>query len=45
MRDMRFMPELRFRFDEQFDEAARIDRLLHDPRVKRDTAKSAGEEE
>jgi ribosome-binding factor A len=45
MRDMRFMPEFRFRFDEQFDEAARIDRLLHDPRVKRDTAKSAGEEE
>jgi hypothetical protein len=45
MRDMCFMPELRFRFDEQFDEAARIDRLLHDPRVKRDTAKSAGEEE
>jgi ribosome-binding factor A len=45
MRDMRFMPELRFRFDEQFDEAARIDRLLHDPRVKRDTAKSPGEED
>jgi ribosome-binding factor A len=37
MRDMKFMPELRFRFDEQFDEAARIDRLLHDPRVVRDT--------
>jgi ribosome-binding factor A len=36
MRDMRFMPDLRFRIDEQFDEAARIDRLLHDPRVKRD---------
>jgi ribosome-binding factor A len=39
MRDMRFMPDLRFRFDELFDEAARIDRLLHDPRVKRDTQK------
>ena len=38
-RDMRFMPELRFRFDEQFDEAARIDALLHDPRVTRDTHK------
>jgi ribosome-binding factor A len=37
MRDMRSMPELRFRFDEQFDEAARIDRLLDDPRVRRDT--------
>jgi ribosome-binding factor A len=45
MRDMRFMPDLRFRFDEQFDEAARIDRLLHDPRVKRDTAKSPDEDE
>jgi ribosome-binding factor A len=45
MRDMRFMPDLRFRFDEQFDEAARIDRLLHDPRVIRDTAKTPDEDE
>jgi ribosome-binding factor A len=37
MRDMKAMPELRFRFDEMFDEAARIDRLLDDPRVVRDT--------
>ncbi len=37
MRDMRSMPDLRFRFDEQFDEAARIDALLRDPRVTRDT--------
>lgn len=37
MRDMKSMPELRFRFDEMFDEAARIDRLLDDPRVTRDT--------
>jgi ribosome-binding factor A len=38
MRDMRTIPDLRFRFDEMFDEAARIDALLHDPRVTRDTA-------
>jgi ribosome-binding factor A len=37
MRDMRAIPDLRFRFDEMFDEASRIDRLLHDPRVTRDT--------
>jgi len=37
MRDMRTMPDLRFLFDEQFDEASRIDRLLKDPRVTRDT--------
>jgi ribosome-binding factor A len=40
MRDMRFMPELRFRFDEQFDEAGRIDKLLNDPRVIRDLDKT-----
>jgi ribosome-binding factor A len=44
MRDMRFMPELRFRFDEQFDEAARIDKLLHDPRVTRDIVREADDE-
>jgi ribosome-binding factor A len=36
MRDMRTMPELRFRFDDRFDEASAIDRLLDDPHVKRD---------
>ncbi|MGL5114828.1 MAG: 30S ribosome-binding factor RbfA [Beijerinckiaceae bacterium] len=40
MRDMRSMPELRFRFDEMFDEAARIDRLLDNPKVIRDTGAS-----
>lgn len=43
MRDMKFMPELRFRFDEMFDEAQRIDRLLHDPRVTRDLASGNGD--
>jgi ribosome-binding factor A len=45
MRDMRFMPDLRFRFDEMFDEASRIDKLLHDPRVTRDTRQNSGEKE
>jgi ribosome-binding factor A len=45
LKGMKSMPGLRFRFDEQFDEAARIDKLLHDPRVTRDLdrADSAGD--
>ncbi|MHB2210356.1 30S ribosome-binding factor RbfA [Methylobacterium sp. CM6257] len=34
--NLKFAPELRFRRDETFDEAARIDRLLRDERVQRD---------
>ncbi|MGV7029831.1 30S ribosome-binding factor RbfA [Methylobacterium symbioticum] len=34
--NLKYAPELRFRRDETFDEAARIDRLLRDERVKRD---------
>jgi ribosome-binding factor A len=34
--EMKFMPELRFRLDETFDEADRIDRLLRSPAVARD---------
>ena len=34
--NLKFAPDLRFRADERFDEAARIDRLLHSPAVKRD---------
>ncbi|HKX79659.1 MAG TPA: 30S ribosome-binding factor RbfA, partial [Novosphingobium sp.] len=33
---LKFAPKLRFRGDESFDEAFRIDKLLSDPRVKRD---------
>ncbi len=36
MREMKSIPDLRFRFDEMFDEAARIDRLLDSPAVRRD---------
>jgi len=33
---LKFAPKLNFRSDESFDEAARIDKLLSDPRVRRD---------
>jgi ribosome-binding factor A len=36
IRDMKFCPELRFRRDESFDEAARIDALLDSDAVRRD---------
>jgi ribosome-binding factor A len=36
LRDLRSMPELRFRFDDRFEEATRIEQLLHDPKVRRD---------
>jgi ribosome-binding factor A len=34
--NLKFAPELRFRLDERFDEAERIDRLLRSPAVSRD---------
>jgi ribosome-binding factor A len=37
--NLKFAPDLRFRRDETFDEAARIDALLRSERVLRDTAK------
>jgi ribosome-binding factor A len=36
---MKFAPDLRFRIDERFDEAERIDRLLRSPEVARDLKK------
>ena len=41
--NLKFAPELRFRRDETFDEAARIDALLNSERVQRDTRKPADE--
>lgn len=38
--NMKYAPDLRFRFDETFDEGARIDALLASPKVKQDTRKS-----
>ena len=37
--NLKFAPDLRFRRDESFDEAARIDALLRSERVRRDTGK------
>ncbi|PWB63215.1 MAG: ribosome-binding factor A, partial [Bradyrhizobiaceae bacterium] len=36
--NLKFAPDIRFRIDERFDEAARIERLLRSPEVKRDLA-------
>ena len=37
---LKFAPKLRFRGDESFDEADRIERLLNDPKVARDLDES-----
>jgi ribosome-binding factor A len=37
--NLKFAPEIRFRRDESFEEYARIDRLLADERVRRDTGR------
>ncbi len=37
--NLKFAPDLRFRRDESFDEAARIDALLRSERVARDTSR------
>lgn len=42
---MRFAAKIRFRSDETFDEASRIDALLNDPRVKRDIESEQEEED
>ncbi|MFC0633892.1 30S ribosome-binding factor RbfA [Brevundimonas balnearis] len=42
--DMKFTPDLRFRHDESFDAASRMDRLFNDPRVRADLERDEGEE-
>lgn len=37
--NLRYAPDLRFREDETFEEATRIDRLLDSPKVRQDTQK------
>ena len=37
--NLKFAPDIRFRVDERFEEAERIDKLLHSPEVKRDLEK------
>jgi len=38
--NLKFAPDIRFRVDERFEEAERIDKLLHSPEVARDLTKS-----
>ena len=42
---MQFSPTIRFKLDESFDEASRIEELLHDPEVARDLERDDGEDE
>ena len=37
--NLKFAPDIRFRFDDTFDEANRIDQLLDSPKVRQDTMK------
>ena len=41
--NLKFAPDIRFRIDECFDEAERIERLLRSPQVKRDLESDSGE--
>ncbi len=43
--NLKFAPEIRFRVDERFDEAERIERLLRSPQVTRDLDNDPGEHE
>ena len=42
--NLKFSPDIRFRIDEGFDEADRIERLLRSPQVRRDLDKDPDEE-
>jgi ribosome-binding factor A len=39
--NLKFAPEIRFRIDERFDEAERIEKLLRTPQVRRDLEKKS----
>ena len=43
MVEMRVSPQLRFKIDESFESANRIEQLLHDPVVRADVAKPRDE--
>lgn len=43
--NLKFAPELRFRRDEAFDEALRIDRLIYSEKVQRDVRKPIADDE
>jgi ribosome-binding factor A len=40
--NLKFAPDIRFRIDERFDEAERIEKLLRSPAVQRDLAEPEG---
>jgi ribosome-binding factor A len=42
--NLKFAPDVRFRVDERFDEAERIEKLLRTPEVRRDLAPDSEEE-
>jgi ribosome-binding factor A len=41
--NLKFAPDIRFRIDERFEEAERIERLLRSPQVRRDLDNGSGE--
>jgi ribosome-binding factor A len=43
--NLKFAPEIRFRVDERFDEAERIEKLLRTPVVQRDLAEDSADED
>ena len=43
--NLKFAPDIRFRVDERFDEAERIEKLLRTPAVQRDLAPNSPESE
>jgi ribosome-binding factor A len=43
--NLKFAPDIRFRVDERFDEAERIERLLRSPEVRRDLDNDSSEHE
>ena len=45
LRQMKYMPEFRFRLDTSYDNLARIDRLLRSPEVARDLDKNEEDED
>jgi ribosome-binding factor A len=42
--NLKFAPDIRFRIDERFDEAERIEKILRTPEVQRDLGPKDGEE-
>jgi ribosome-binding factor A len=43
--NLKFAPDIRFRIDQRFDEAERVERLLRSPQVKRDLGNDPSERE